>query len=62
MSPHVPPPRQTAAPSDPTTSTLPLAQLWTQLPQHTREQFLSQLTRMLEQRLVPAEGEEPADE
>lgn len=49
-----PPPRPTAS--------LPLEQLWTRLPQGTQGQLLGQLTKMLSQRLTPANSKEQADD
>jgi hypothetical protein len=41
--------------------TLPLEQLWNQLPQLRRQELLGQLTRMVAQRLAPS-AKEVADE
>jgi hypothetical protein len=56
-----PPPRSTSAPSHPAT-VVPLEQLWTRLPQIQRQELLGQLTRILAQRLAPADRKEATDE
>jgi hypothetical protein len=42
--------------------TLPLEQLWGQLPQPRRQELLKQLTRIVAQRLAPSQAKEVADE
>jgi hypothetical protein len=39
-----------------------LEQLWTRLPPMQRQELLGQLTRILAQRLAPADSKEEADE
>jgi hypothetical protein len=41
---------------------VPLEQLWTRLPPIRQQELLRQLTRILAQRLLPAESKEAADE
>jgi len=41
---------------------VPLEQLWTRLPPTSRQELLSQLTRILAQRLAPRSSKEAADE
>jgi len=42
--------------------TLPLEQLWSQLPQLKRQELLRQLTRIVAQRLASSPAKEVADE
>jgi len=56
-----PPPRPTNQLVESATA-LPLEQLWTQLPAVQRQELLSQLTRIVAQRLTPLTQQEAADE
>lgn len=56
-----PPPRRAINPPEPMNS-VPLDQLWPQLPQIQRQELLGQLTRILTQHLAPCDGKEVADE
>ena len=55
-----PPPRP--ATTQAIASSVPLDQLWMQLPPATRQELLGQLTRMVSQRLAPLQSKEAADE
>jgi hypothetical protein len=43
-------------------TTLPLEQLWNQLPQLRRQELLGRLTQIMAQRLASSSGKEAADE
>jgi len=43
-------------------ATVPLEQLWNQLPQPVRQDLIVRLTRMVAQRLAPQNEQEQADE
>jgi hypothetical protein len=58
---HRPPPRPTT-PMPECATRVPLEQLWTQLPATRRQELLSQLTRLVAQRLAPPDSKEVADE
>ena len=56
-----PPPRPEIVPPE-LAITLPLEQLWSQLPQLKRQELLRQLTRIVAQRLASSPAKEVADE